>query len=188
MAHERGDSVTVGDGEVPVDLSTSEVRELIRRGSLTLIRPIAIDDTPITDADADANVKQRGIPSNAANLRFIGPYLKCNSPYGSVTVSSRVECPFGRYVGKRVWVRETWRPDSSHDPDDTRYFADLAEDLSDNWCDPSEWQEPETMPRTRSRLLMVVVGFGIQHRAVHEWLIHYNIAEKQDDCTPTCCR
>jgi hypothetical protein len=166
--------VTAGDDAVPVDLSSAEVREVLTKGTVTVTRPIAIDDTPISDADADACVKQRGIPSNATNVRFMGMYLKCDSPDGSVTVSSRVECPFGRCVGDRVWVREAWRPDSSHDPDDTRYLADQADDMPDDWRDALEWHEPETMPRIRSRVSMVVARVSVSAGPVHQWIIRYN--------------
>lgn len=86
-------------------------------------RLVRIDDRPIVDAACDHGRLQRGIPSDAKNVWMLGPYLKCDAPPGSHTVSSRVPCPYG-IAGDQLWVKEAWRSwtrscdDGSHEADD----------------------------------------------------------------------
>lgn len=94
-----------------VDLSDEEVRTALRCGCLTVKRAVPIDDTPVVDAHINiagstAPLRQRGIPTNARNVRSLGKYLKCDAPSGSDVKSSRVDCPLGFL--ERVWVRESF--------------------------------------------------------------------------------
>lgn len=151
--------------ERPIDLTDEEVRTAQRDLMVRLRMPVAIDDSLV---DADVVVlgkRQPGIPTNAANVRMCGDYLKCDAPDGSSAVSARVECPFGSW-GDRLWVRETWRPDFSHDPDDTRYLADYPTDpegIDLSRRDLHPWEPPETMPRERSRFTLRIASVGVEN-------------------------
>lgn len=94
--------------ERPILFSAPMVRAILAGEKTQTRRIVAIDDKPISARAADKGKRQRGIPTNAVNVRFLGPYLKCDAPVGSATVSARVECPYGD-IGDRLWVRETWR-------------------------------------------------------------------------------
>ena len=70
----------------PIVFSRSMVLGLVA-GLKTVVRlPVSIDDTPISEADAKACRFQRGIPSNAQNVRLGWPYLKCDAPEGLNTL------------------------------------------------------------------------------------------------------
>jgi hypothetical protein len=149
--------------ERPIDLTDEEARVALRDGSVLVRRPVAIDDSLVDADDTVFGKRQPGIPTNAANVRMCGDYLKCDAPDGSSAVSARVECPFGSW-GDRLWVRETWRPDFSHDPDDTRYLADYPTDpegIELSCRDLHPWEPPETMPRERSRLVLRIASIGV---------------------------
>lgn len=101
----------------PMLFSGAMVRAILDGSKTKTRRLVRIDDTPITKAMADRMVErddayQKGIPTNAQNVRMCGSYLKCDAPPGSETVSARVLCPYGEsyeFNGDRLWVRETHR-------------------------------------------------------------------------------
>lgn len=65
-------------------------------------------------------------------------------------------------VGDRLWVRETWRPDHSHDVNDTRYRADLPAGTEPEIANVYPWRPSIHMPRKRSRLLLDVVSVRVE--------------------------
>lgn len=107
----RRDRVAAVSGDVrerPILFSAPMIRAILEGRKTVTRRIVRVDDTPITEAAWRAHKRQRGIPSNAQNVRMCGSYVKCDAPAGSATVSSRVECPYG-WGGDRLWVRETLR-------------------------------------------------------------------------------
>jgi len=91
--------------ERPIIFSAPMVRALLDGRKTQTRRVVRICDDPITQADHEAGRRQRGIPTDAKNVRWLG-YLKCDAPPGSYTVSARVDCPYGD-PGDRLWVKET---------------------------------------------------------------------------------
>lgn len=65
-------------------------------------------------------------------------------------------------VGDRLWVRETWRPDHSHDANDTRYRADLPAGTETEIANIYPWHPSIHMPRKRARLLLDVVSVRVE--------------------------
>lgn len=92
--------------ERPILFSGEMVRALLAGRKTQTRRVVRICDTPITKAECDAFKRQKGIPTEAVNVRMCGEYVKCDSPVGSATVSSRVTCPYGS-IDDRLWVKET---------------------------------------------------------------------------------
>ena len=70
-------------------------------------------------------------------------------------------CPYG-IPGDRLWVRETWRADSSHDPEDTIYRADLRDDWVAEMGSSVTWRPSIFMPRVRSRITLEVSGVRVE--------------------------
>lgn len=68
--------------------------------------------------------------------------------------------PYGP-TGVSMWVRETWRPDSSHDPEDTLYRADVPPDYPEDVARIIRWSSATSMPRVRSRLSVSVLDRGV---------------------------
>ncbi len=113
----------------PILMSAPMVRSLLDGSKTETRRLVRIDDTPISAAECrriarsdlaplDKRLYQKGIPTNAQNVRMCGHYLKCDAAPGSHTVSNRVLCPYGNnyeFEGDRLWVRETWRTDAQYD-------------------------------------------------------------------------
>ena len=170
----------------PILFSGPMVRAILAGEKTVTRRPVRIDDRPIAEAVAKACGHQRGIPTGATNVRWLGTYLKCDAPDGSFTVSSRVACPLGD-PDDRLWVRETWCAADTmyyeHDSDPPRvigYRADLsaisyedafdgrkpraipASDLATWGWDKLRWRPSIHMPRWASRLSLVVVRVGAQ--------------------------
>jgi len=87
--------------EHPILFSGPMVRAILDGSKTQTRRIVPIDDTPISQTSAG--------PTNAANVRYLGMYLKCDAPAGSATVSARVRCPYGE-PGDRLWVREGFAP------------------------------------------------------------------------------
>jgi hypothetical protein len=89
--------------ERPILFSGAMVRQILSGAKTATRRIVRIDDSPITASKAGH--MQRGLPSSPVNLRWCGPYVKCDAPPGSATVSSRVRCPYG-VPYDRLWVKE----------------------------------------------------------------------------------
>lgn len=146
-----------------ITLTPREVRSVLSGSSVSILRPIAIDDTPISEADAMACAHQRGIPTHAQNVRMCGFYVKCDAPNGSATVSSRVDCPFGHF-GDALKAREDF---AEYEPDDiqgtrTYYRADYP----DGRCQVSpgfwlEWTPGDAMPTELARLTLTIESVGL---------------------------
>lgn len=69
-------------------------------------------------------------------------------------------CPYGPKGGV-LWVREAWRPDSSHDPADTLYLADVPPDYPEDVARAIRWSSATSMPRVRSRMNVSVRDRGV---------------------------
>lgn len=150
------------------------VRSILAGEKLQTRRLVRIDDTPVLFEDSAANVRQRGIPTNAQNVRFLGSYLKCDSPAGSTTVSSRVLCPYGA-IGDRLYVKETWMElyDNGNDGltclppsgDDQRAALRRAKYRADGEKPEgfaASWKSPRYMPRWASRITLEVTEVRVQ--------------------------
>ena len=84
-------------------------------------------------------------------------------------------CPYGP-VGRRLWVRETWRTVERRDGLDGILYADLVfrriestRDAADKWCEANcnneygeDWRSPLFMPRWASRIDLEVTGIGLE--------------------------
>lgn len=68
--------------------------------------------------------------------------------------------PYG--VGQVLWVRETWRPDASHDPEDTLYRADKSDEWERIVGHAVRWRSPISMPRNRSRITLRVTSRRVE--------------------------
>ena len=159
--------------ERPLALGGDDIRAILS-GKTQLRWPIPVDDSPITEAQASAGERQRGIPTNAQNLRFCGDYLKCDSPDGSYTASSRVTVPCE--PDDVVWVQETWRPDYSHDPEDTRYRADLPDDVDPVIVDLYPWEASADMAHSRSRLSLRIVRVAFERAGDgYVWVVDFEV-------------
>jgi hypothetical protein len=74
-----------------------------------------------------------------------------------------IECPFGQ-VGDRLWVKETfgWLPDGSNaDPEHGRTVYRATDDIG-NWCLADRWKSSTQMPRSVSRILLVIVSVRVE--------------------------
>jgi len=149
----------------------AEVRELLGAGKVTRFEPIPIDDTPIIDQKA--NAKQPGIPTNATNVRWLGLYVKCDSPAGSDIVSSRVLAP---EEGPR-WVREAF---AEYEPDDvagTRVYYRADYPKGECQVRPGvflAWREASEMPHHLSRFSVdAKVTTVRQKNNVWCWVVEY---------------
>lgn len=78
--------------------------------------------------------------------------------------NAHVKCRYP--VGSHPWVKETWRKDVSHDPDDTRYRADIPTDLPDDLRRDIDgaypWRPSIFMPRQRSRITLEVLSVRVE--------------------------
>jgi hypothetical protein len=172
MTKSRGISMTAESVQAILAGTKTQTRRLVR-----------IDDTPISKTSDDAQRLQRGIPSNATNVRFLGPYLKCDAPPRSRAVSSQVVCPYG-VAGDRLWCREAFAysvkdPDSAFNDEydaehyDIVYRAD-AEDVGawtqDEWTEVGlnqttiapPWRPARHMPRWTSRITLELTAVRVQ--------------------------
>jgi hypothetical protein len=156
------------------------VRAILAGTKTQTRRKIAICDAPISLKDFFAAKKQKGIPSNAVNVRNGPYYLKCDSPLGSRTVSSRVVSPYG-HSGDQLWVKENfrWIEGLEGMRSDLQFQADAAfvnvpEDVfSDtvpsygrllNWTafHPRAWRSCLLMPRWASRITLEVTDIRVE--------------------------
>lgn len=144
--------------EKPILFSGEMVRAILEGRKTQTRRVIRIDDSPILRGSGD---RQRGIPSDAQNVRFCSAYLKCDSPAGSYTVSSRVPCPYGE-SGDRLWVKETFY-DCHHDTKKRNY------EYRADWSPAREaderdfaWRPSIFMPRSASRITLEISAVGVQ--------------------------
>lgn len=191
----------------PILFSGEMVRAILDGRKTQTRRLVRIDGSPVR---VGKNVlrRQRGIPADASNVRMCGPYLKCDAPAGSDTVSSRVECPYGA-PGDRLWVRETFaafaaegRPTT---PRDARYVVlrDGAQVYADGETHPPlanyaagafddiKWRPSIHMPRWASRITLEVVSVRVERlRAITEedaraegvdWVAPHPYGERWDD-------
>lgn len=133
----------------PILFSASMITAILAGRKTQTRRLVRIDDRPILDDFITRNRRlddpldprgyERGIPSNAQNVRMCGDYLKCDSAPGSITVSNRVLCPQG-VSGDHLWVRETWAGEKKYDrrkpsriPPGTRVWY-LADGKKPKWA------------------------------------------------------
>ena len=142
----------------PILFSTPMVRAILAGTKTVTRRVVRVDGSPVT-LRGDVSEKQRGIPAGATNVRFLGTYLKCDSPPGSNTVSSRVLCPYG-LPSDTLWVRETFAP---------RYFDDGRPGYRADWSDRAtdvvpepKWKPSIFMRRNESRLTLVITGVRVE--------------------------
>lgn len=167
--------------ERPILFKGRLVRAILAGAKTQTRRLVRIDDRPITGARAAPGRRQRGIPSNAVNVRMLG-YLKCDAPPGSETVSCRVDCPYGD-PGDRLWVRETWAPvdhfmgEEKEEPQSIGYQADRValchhhpmfesqpsrlDTYAWNW-DAITWRPSIHMPRWASRIDLEVTEVRVE--------------------------
>lgn len=171
--------------ERPILFSGEMVRAILDGKKTQTRRPIRIDDSPVF-GDASVDFERwrgtaRGIPTNAQNVRMCGPYLKCDAPPGSDTVSSRVLCPYGE-PGDRLYVKEAWRAPVNLDDKSPKQIGEKAleayetpwcpvqyeaDGVRDNW-DRAMWPEPgryrhaRFMPRWASRITLEVTGVRVE--------------------------
>ncbi len=167
------DGMTEADLEDALDLDDAEARHLLGAGKVTRFEPIPTDDTPITHEQADRCEKQRGIPASATNVRWMGLYVKCDSPEGSVTVSSRVLPPEER----PRWVREAF---AEYEPDDvagTRVYYRADYPKGECQVRPGVflvWREASEMPHHLSRFSVDMKLVGVRQKSnVWCWVIEY---------------
>lgn len=144
--------------DVVIRLGDLEVAQTLRGLKTQMRLPIRIDDTPITEAAARAGKRQRGIPSNPQNMRGLrGPYLKCDAPAGSATVSSRVDFPYE--IGQRLWVKEPfcYKFEEPGGPiKEPPVYLYRASGVALSTTEGSRWLRAASMPRAASRLTLVV--------------------------------
>jgi hypothetical protein len=165
--------------ERPILFGAPMVRAILAGAKTQTRRMIRIDDTPISEAAYKALRNQRGIPSNATNVRMLG-YLKCDSPPGSATVSSRVWCPYGM-IGDRLWVRETHAQFAVGEgmkravPQCVAYRATCNDDGAFEYANGrgeimrlrvTKWTPGIYMPRWASRITLEVTGVRVER--LHE--------------------
>ena len=154
--------------------SSEMVRALLAGTKTQTRRLIRVDDTPIAERDAKALRYQRGIPSNAQNVRFDGyQYLKCDAPPGSATVSSRVMAP--HQPQQILWCRETFA-DGYSDPlcviDGVQHFRPIYRADAPGAKKPSDvpgskvcadrWTPGIHMPRWASRITLRVTSVRVE--------------------------
>jgi hypothetical protein len=158
--------------ERPILFSAPMVRAILAGTKTQTRRAVRVDDRPVIVKMGSATERcerQRGIPSNATNVRYIGPYLKCDAPEGSNTVSSRVRCPFG-VPCDRLWVRETWAvPPGIESRDAVAYRADIPPDAEsdERWARRNMqavavWRPSIHMPRWASRLTLEIEAVRVE--------------------------
>jgi len=160
--------------ERPIIFSGPMVRVILAGTKTQTRRIVRIDDEPIGERGAKAGQFQRGIPTNASNVRFTpGVYLKCDAPRGSATVSCRVLCPYGS-PGDRLWLRESIREGRVGESEGWVYDADAAPiELAANdphvpvmvsWAHHRERSTCPSryMPRWASRITLQVVHVRIE--------------------------
>ena len=169
----------MSDALQPVDLSEDEVRAIRAGRRVVRYEPVPIDDTPITEESWRVYRRQRGIPSNAQNVRFIG-FLKCDSPEGSVTVSSRMDPPVPLGAGDVLWVREAF---AEYEPDDvqgTRVYYAADYEGRECWVRPGValmWRPSSEMQREFARCFVNVHCLGVEFRdGAWQWVLAYDCA------------
>jgi hypothetical protein len=139
--------------EHPILFSGPMVQAIIDGKKTQTRRLVRIDDRPVMFAKASKGKTQIGIPTDAQNVRYLGPYLKCDAGPGSDTVSARVPCPYG-WPDDRLWVRETWRKRAGL----YYYAADFAPDD----VAALKWKPSIHMPREASRLTLEVTDVRVE--------------------------
>jgi hypothetical protein len=148
--------------ERPILFSAPMIRAILSGAKTQTRRIVRIDDRPVIvklGSATERTERQRGIPTNAENVRMVGHYLKCDAPPGSNTVSSRVPCPYG-FNGDRLWVKETWQESDSGPP---LYRADYE---SDEHAGVSRWRPSIFMRRDDSRITLEIVS--VRAERLHE--------------------
>lgn len=79
-----------------------------------------------------------------------------NAGFVPRTIENHIQyCPYGK-PGDRLWVRETWHPDSSKVDGSPAYKADVYYDTSD--C---KWKSSIHMPRWASRINLEITGIRV---------------------------
>jgi hypothetical protein len=151
--------------ERPILFSAPMVRAILAGTKTQTRRIVRIDDRPITASDVEKLKRQRGIPSNAKNVRMLG-YLKCDAPPGSATVSSRVDCPYG-IPGDRLWVRESIKvvaraDEDGLDHDLAVFVADESATVLDTWVWNREVLPGIFMPRWACRIELEVTNVRVE--------------------------
>ena len=169
----------MSDIERPILFQAEMIRAILADRKTATRRIVRICNDAITKKEWDAGKRQRGIPSNAQNVRMLG-YLKCDAPPGSHAVSSRVESPYG-LGGDLLWCRETFAlAPACNDPDPevetdwhVIYRADQDPRYERPWTDESgeatvkpPWKPSIFMPRWASRLTLRVLDVSVQR--LHE--------------------
>lgn len=149
----------------PIIFSGAMVNALLARAKTQTRRPIRIDDRPIVIGSGfnPELPKQRGIPTDAVNVRMCGPYLKCDAPAGSNTVSSRVLCPYG-VPGDRLLVKERWARLTGNGHRFV-YEADGEPRTGVNMTQTvvgMTWRSPLFMPHNLSRITLEVTGVRVE--------------------------
>lgn len=147
--------------ERPILFSAPMVRAILSGRKTQTRRIIRIDDTPISKADSDACRRQKGIPTNAVNVRIGCGYLKCDAPPGSAMVSALVYCPYGD-IGDRLWVKEAHHVGSNGT---VTYRADYdANPFSDDECGDDcsmvgeKWRPSIFLRRQHSRITLEILS------------------------------
>lgn len=114
-----------------------------------VVKPQPPVDTDYVSADEDPRGRGALCVSGVEGGEFaegIDPWRRC--PYGA--------------PGDHLWVRETWRPDASHDPDDTIYRADVCAERIAEFDGIVKWHSSRFMPRVRSRITLDVVSVRVE--------------------------
>ncbi len=146
--------------ERPILFSAPMIVALLDGRKSMTRRQIRIDDMPLTAKQVGK--RQRGIPSNASNVRLLGEYLKCDAPDGSATASCRVTCPYG-FIGDTLWVRETWwHNESIPGANGVAYRADGE---MPRHMEGSRWRPSIFMPRWASRITLEITGIKVERVA-----------------------
>lgn len=146
--------------ERPILFSGEMVRAILGGRKSQTRRAIRICDDPIPKSDRV--LYQRGIPTNANNVRMSCPYLKCDSPPGSATVSCRVFCPYGT-IGDKLWVKETFgipyalAKGQVAPREDIVYRANPRDQSA-----PLKWKPAIFMRREYSRITLEITGVRVQ--------------------------
>jgi len=162
--------------ERPILFSAPMVRAILAGRKTVTRRIVRIDESPVIRTHGRPQY-QRGLPSNATNVRMCGHYVKADAPEGSNTVSARVVCPYGS-TGDRLWVRETFgahvdHPDAltmpeyegGHDPARLLYRADETRGLTQHYAIPWDrvpWKPSIHMPRWASRITLEITSVHVE--------------------------
>jgi hypothetical protein len=119
----------------------------------------------------------RGLSPNPMNVRWLGTYLKCDAPNGSLSVSYRIPCPYGNSIEEdRLWVRETFHHgDAWYDERPGMEWKNCHRDGKCTWVDYAATFDPKKgerdfawtpsifMPRWASRITLEITGIRVEH-------------------------